>query len=77
MSVGKKRLQKGWRQAFFSAGPKASFHGTHTALLGLGRSQANLPRAELICSSNGRQLLRPPTNCLGLTLFYWGVYAMV
>lgn len=64
MSVGKPPPERVEAGVFFLQDPEP--------LLGLGRSQANPPRAELICSSSGRQLLRPPTNCLGLTLFYWG-----
>lgn len=49
-----------------------SLISTGHALLSSGLSQASPPRAELIFSSNSRQLLQSPTNCLGLTLFYSG-----
>lgn len=72
MSIGKTTSRKSGGRRFFLQDPEPHLDRTRTAFLGLGCSQANPPRAELIYSSNGRQLLRPPTNCLGLTLFYWG-----
>lgn len=64
-------LQKGTKGAFSARPGDAHLNMTPRCFPSRPPGQAP-PRGELICSSKSRQLLRPPRNRLGLTLFYSG-----